>query len=142
VSAPAERGLRFVHPDFEPAQGSRGLLVTPAGGLETVQGDAAVRQAIQLLLSTRPGERVMRPRYGCDLQRLVFAPNDDTTAGLAEHYVRRALETWEPRIEILSLDATRDADASRLSIDLEYRIRASQRRDRLSFRFSLDGGAP
>ena len=41
----------------------------------------------------------MRPGYGCHLFRLAFAPNDDTTAGLAIHYVRQALERWEPRIE-------------------------------------------
>jgi len=46
------------------------------------------------------GERVLRPEYGCDLHRLVFSPNDATTAGLAVHYVRAALLRWEPRIEI------------------------------------------
>ena len=71
--------------------------------------EASVRQAILLLLSTRPGERVMRPTYGCDLHRLVFSPNDDTTAGLAIHYVRQALERWEPRIEVIRLDAGREA---------------------------------
>jgi phage baseplate assembly protein W len=141
VSAPRYRGLRFVQPDFEPAKEKRGLSLTPRGDLEMAEDEALVSQAILLLISTRPGERVMRPRYGCDLQQLVFSPNDDTTAGLAEHYVRRALETWEPRIDILGLDAVRDEDASRLTITLEYRLRASQRRDRLVYRFSLEGGA-
>ena len=48
-----------------------------------VQYNDSIRQAILLLFSTRPGERVMRPDYGCDIHRLVFSPNDDTTAGLA-----------------------------------------------------------
>ena len=61
----------------------RAWLDSARGRLAMVEGNAAVRQAIQMLLSTAPGERVMRPGYGCDLQRLVFAPNDDTTAGLA-----------------------------------------------------------
>ena len=59
-------------------------------------GPDAVRQSILLLLSTRPGERVMRPDNGCDLYRLAFAPSDDMTAGLAIHYVRQAVERWEP----------------------------------------------
>ena len=51
----------------------------------------AVRQSILMLLSTRPGERVMPPDYGCPIHRLVFSPNDATTAGLAIHYVRHSL---------------------------------------------------
>ena len=52
-----------------------------------IAGDAAIRQSIILLLTTTPGERVMRPDYGCPLHRLMFQPNDATTAGLAIHYV-------------------------------------------------------
>jgi hypothetical protein len=81
-----------------------------------------------LLISTRPGERVMRPEYGCDLARLVFSPNDDTTAGLAIHFVRRAVERWESRVEVLRVDATRDPEEStRLVIALDYRVRATLR---------------
>ena len=101
-----------------------------------------MRQAVLLLLSTVPGERVMRPEYGCELHRLVFAPNDDTTAGLAIHYVRRALARWEPRIDVLLVDAQRGADdAARLDISLEYRVRATQRTGRLSLGLDLSGGA-
>jgi phage baseplate assembly protein W len=141
VNGARHRGLRFVHPDLDPERGARGLRLTPLGDLELVEGEAAVRQAILLLVSTRPGERVMRPTFGCDLRRLAFAANDDTTAGLAAHYVRRALETWEPRIDILSIDAARGGDASTLVVTLEYRVRATQRRDRLAIPLSLDGGA-
>ena len=88
------RALRFEHPDFAAAGGPTGLALSATGALDTVQGDAAVRQALLLLLTTAPGERVMRPDYGCDLRKLVFSPNDDTTAGLAIHYVRRAVEAW------------------------------------------------
>ena len=80
-----------------------------------------------MLLATSPGERVMRPEYGCLLHRVIFSPNDDTTAGLAIHYVRSAIDRWEPRIEILNLDARRDPDSEgRLEVVLEYRVRASQ----------------
>jgi len=89
-----------------------------------------VRQAVLLLLSTRPGERVNRPDYGCHLFRLAFAPADDTTAGLAIHYVSRALERWEKRIAVLSLDAGTDPrEPSLLEIRLRYRVRASQEDD-------------
>jgi phage baseplate assembly protein W len=89
-----------------------------------VQEPDSIRQSLLLLLSTIPGERVMRPEYGCQLFRIIFDPNDDTTAGLAIHYVRTAIERWEPRIEIQRLDATRnEGEPGRLDITLEYRIR-------------------
>ncbi|HEY6292467.1 MAG TPA: GPW/gp25 family protein [Terriglobia bacterium] len=117
-----------------------GLSLSTGRGIEMVAEEASVRQAILLLLATRPGERVMRPEYGCDLHRLVFSPNDDTTAGLARHYVQRALERWEPRIQVLRLDASRvEQDPARLDIHLEYRVRATQRTEQLTFPLSLSG---
>ena len=86
-----------------------------------------------LLLSTRPGERVNRPDYGCHLFRLAFAPADDTTAGLAIHYVARAVERWEPRVAIVSIDAERAVDdASLLEVRMRYRVRATQYDDDVS----------
>ena len=101
---------------------------------------ASVRQSILLLLSTSPGERVMRPNYGCDLQRLLFAPNDDTTAGLAIHYVRQALERWERRIRILHLDAhPHPENPGALEISLEYSFIATHERGELLVPVSLTG---
>ena len=128
---------RFVHPDLA-AGAPAGLQISRKGGIELVHGDESVHQAILLLLSTRPGERVMRPSYGCDLSQFMFAPNDDTTAGLAIHYVRQALARWEPRIEVLSLDAGRSPDdASRMEILLQYRIRATQQPAQLNLALNL-----
>jgi phage baseplate assembly protein W len=119
-----ERAFRFGGAGFG-ATGP-GLTVTATGALSTVDGDEAVRQAIMLLLATSPGERLMRPRYGSYLHRLLFAPNDETTAGLAIHYVRQALDRWEPRVEILDLDGAADpSHPERLVIGLRYRVRAS-----------------
>ncbi len=134
------RTFRFVHPDLDLAEGPGGLRIGPTGRPELVDGDASVRQAILLLLSIVPGERVMRPDYGCDLDRLTFAPNDETTAGLAIHYVRQALERFEPRVEIVSLDAARaPEDAARLDLRLVYRVRASQREGRFDLPLNLNG---
>lgn len=136
------RAWRFFHPDFDFAAKAAGLQVSNRGGIEMVEGKSSVQQAVLMLLSIRPGERVMRPNYGCDLHRLVFSPNDDTTAGLAIHYVRQAIERWEPRIEVTRLDARRSADDSRpgiLEIHLEYRVRATQQRETLVYAFDLTG---
>ena len=151
MSTPRWRGVRFLVPGFDvpaqlpgmpPSEPAPGLMLSARGGLQMVSDRAAVRQAVLILLLTRPGERVMRPTYGCQLYRLVFWPNDDTTAGLAIHYVRQAVERWEPRIDRLRVDASRDpGDPGRLYVTLEYRVRATGEEDRLAVRLDLEGGA-
>jgi phage baseplate assembly protein W len=107
-----------------------------------VEREDSVRQALLLLLTTVPGERVMRPDYGCELNLLIFSPNDDTTAGLAIYYVRRAIDRWEPRITVERLDAMRDPeDGWRLNIVLEYRVKATQQLQSLIFPIVLTGEA-
>ena len=119
-----------------------GLSTSAKGRIDLVHDGDTVRQALLMLISTRPGERVMRPRYGCHLFRLAFSPNDDTTAGLAIHYVRQAIDLWEPRIEVLRLDANRNPDhPSRLDVDLQYRLRTSSRLENLSVAIDLAAGA-
>jgi hypothetical protein len=82
----------------------------------------------------------MRPDYGCDIHRLVFWPNDDTTAGLAIHYVRQAIARLEPRIDVVRLRAGRSLeDPGRLEIDLHYHVRGTGRADFVSFNLSLAG---
>ncbi len=127
TAEPRYRAFRFVNPDFDPTgSGMNGLSVSSTGGIAMVAGDDSVRQALLLLLSTIPGERVMRPTYGSELHRLVFAPNDQTTAGLAIHYVRRAVSRWEPRVDIVDVDAGPHPDhADELVIRLDYRVRAT-----------------
>jgi hypothetical protein len=131
-----------VIPEFDDTGKSAGLRVSNRGGMEMVEGGSSVRQAILMLLATRPGERVMRPHYGCHLNRLVFSPNDATTQGLAIHYVRRAIERWESRVDVIHLDATGSKDGtmpSLLEISLEYRVRATLQTERLAYSFDLTG---
>lgn len=139
------RAFRFHHPLFDaPAAAGEavGLALDVRGHADMVEGDLAIRQALLLLLSTTPGERVMRPRYGCELYRLTFAVNDATTEGLAMHYVRRAIETWEPRVELLRVDAQRAVERpGHLQIFVEYRVRRSQRVGELALGLSLFGEA-
>ena len=120
-----------------------GMYLLGTGALATVSGDAAVRQALMILLATTQGERVMRPDYGCGLRHLAFAPNDMTTAGLAIHYVRQAVERWEPRVELLRVDTVDDADMrgqGQLILELDYRVLASGRTERLSLSLDLEQG--
>jgi len=136
------RAWEFLYPGLDASDVEAGLTFSPTGGIAMVSERASIRQAILLLLSTRPGERVMRPTYGCDLFRLVFQPNDATTAGLAIHYVRQALLRWEPRIDIVSLRAESDpGDPGRLDITLDYRRKATRDLDQLRYAVQLTGEA-
>jgi phage baseplate assembly protein W len=83
----------------------------------------------------------MRPNYGCNLNSLVFAPNDDTTAAIAIHHVRQALLQWEPRIDILDLEAHRDPEQPHvLEIVLKYRVRITHQAEELQISLNLAGG--
>lgn len=140
MNAPRHRTLRFLLPDLDAPEERAGLQLDPVRGApQWVDESASIRQALLLLLSTSIGERVMRPAYGCDLNRLVFSPLDDTTAGLAIHYVRRAIETWEPRIDLLSVDTEPGEADGGLYLRVEYRVRATQRREEIRHFLPLSG---
>ena len=127
MTGPRYRAWQFEHPDYGVPGEDSGLRLTARRAIAMIEDDFAVRQSVLLLLSTMPGERVMRPEYGCPLNQLVFSPNDDTTLGLAMHFVRQAIERWEPRAEILRLEAEASGTASEvLEIRLEYRVRATR----------------
>jgi len=140
-NVPRYRSWRFLYPGLDVPEDAAGLRFAPSGGIDMVQYNDSIRQAILLLFSTRPGERVMRPEYGCDIHRLLFSPNDDTTAGLAIYYIQRALDRWEPRIDVLQLDAGRDPQQSeRLNVTLQYRVRVTRHTELLSFSINLAEG--
>jgi phage baseplate assembly protein W len=134
------RAWQFEHPDYDLLEEEDGLRLTARRAIAMVEDDLAVRQSILLLLSTIPGERVMRPDYGCALNQLIFSPNDDTTAGLALHFVRQALERWEPRAEILQFEAEpNEAAREVLEIRLGYRVRATRRVEMVVVPLNLAG---
>jgi phage baseplate assembly protein W len=119
---------------------------TPAGAgpvaearrVEVSAYERSIEESIRIVLGTLPGERVMRPTFGCDLNRLAFAPNNTSTAGLAIFHVREALERWEPRIELLGVDAGPDpASGDTLLIAIDYRVVAINMTRNLVYPFYL-----
>lgn len=100
------------------------------------RGEQDIDQAIRIILYTQKGERPRRPEFGCQIHDLIFAPNNSTTAGLAEYYVREALLIWEPRIEVERVGAEPDAEQrERLLITIVYRVKATHDRRSLVFPF-------
>ena len=105
--------------------------------------EESIEQAIRIILSTSKGERVMRPDFGCNLHELVFAPNNASNRGLAEHYVREALLNWEPRIKVLEVEASvAGAQEEAIILTISYRVRATDNRFNLVYPFYLERGRP
>jgi uncharacterized protein len=77
--------------------------IGPTGGLALTGETVELEQAIRIILTTMPGERVMRPAFGCRLHELVFAPNNSQTHAEARRFVEDALAMWEPRIRVLDV---------------------------------------
>lgn len=80
------------------------LRIDRGGGVALSSGVEDVEEAIGLILGTAPGERPMRPEFGCGLHSFVFETIDASTLGKIEHEVRDALDRWEPRIDVLDVD--------------------------------------
>ena len=86
-----------------------------------------VRDLVEQLLFTAPGERVNRPTFGCGLSDLLFSPIDDAVSAATEALVRGALETWLGaliRVEAVTVRT----EESRVSVDITYVVRATEER--------------
>jgi phage baseplate assembly protein W len=125
-----------VNDSFVGAGWSFPLRTQATGGVALVRGDRELEEAIWLILSTSPGERPMRPQFGCGLNNFVFAPADSSTASLIVTEVRSALDRWEPRVvvEDVRVDFS-SADRGELHIYLTYRRRDSNSPRNLVFPF-------
>jgi len=112
------------------------LGVDRGGGIALVDGDRDIERAIRIVLSTAPGERPMRPEFGCRIHDHVFGTPDAGTAGRIEYEVRASLARWEPRIDVHDVAVTSDPlDAAVLYIDIRYAIRSSNDPRNLVFPF-------
>ena len=114
----------------------------PDGRLAMVEDEDAVRNSIFLILSTAPGERLMRPDFGCGIHDLVFQANTVALRGEVEVRVREALVRWEQRIDVLDVRAeTAPAEPSQLLIRIDYRLRTNNAFFNLVYPFFLAEGA-
>jgi len=113
------------------------LQSTHSGGIATSRNEQKIKESIILIVSTAKGERVMRPTFGCDLQQLVFEPNNSVTANLARHYVEEALTLTEPRIEVDEVSVENDNPNGRLMIEVKYFVRATNSPQNLVYPFYL-----
>lgn len=122
----------------------------PSGGFALVTGQREVEEAMRLVLATAPGERPMRPEFGCAIHDLVFAPVNERTIGRIQYEVSTCLDRWEPRIKVESVEVTVDPENTAvLFIDVRYSVRGTNNPRSLVFPFyvipsheSGDAGEP
>jgi uncharacterized protein len=111
------------------------------GRLAMSEHEQDIKESIRIIVTTAPGERVMRPDFGCGIHELVFSTISRATLGMFESRIRQAIIKWEPRVEILNLDlGTADADRGRLDIQLTCRVRETNNEFNLVFPFYLTEG--
>jgi phage baseplate assembly protein W len=111
------------------------------GNLPFVSGQEAVSQSIEIILGTSPGERQMRPEFGCEIYELVGEANTAGLRGMVSQKVRAALERWEPRIDVLDVRVdSPDERKNQLDIWIDYRVRANNAIFNLVYPFFLTEG--
>ncbi len=108
------------------------------GGISSSGLEENVRQSLFIILGTAPGERIMRPDFGCRIHDLMFAPNSAITASLAEVYCVEAIYKYEPRIDKVECRAGAHPDQpNRLDIRIEYVIAGKNDKRNLVYPFYL-----
>ena len=117
------------------------LRVDQTGGIALVSREQEIEGAIRLILGTSPGERPMRPEFGCRIHEYLFASADGETASAIGAAVRAALRRWEPRIDVEDVVVTIDRlNPALLYIDIRYVIKATNDRRNLVFPFYVIPG--
>lgn len=115
-----------------------GFPVQPAPGLLYAAGVDKVAQSILLILETEPGERIMRPTFGCGLRQFLMKPNSEATRALLRREVERALRAWEPRIALRAVETTPGEDAALVYIRIDYLHARDGRPGNLVYPFYLE----
>jgi Bacteriophage baseplate protein W len=112
------------------------LGVDRRGSVALAHGEGDIEQALGVILSTAPGERPMRPEFGCEVHDLIFDTIDAQMIGKMDTAIRNALDRWEPRIEVTDIDFDlSDMSEGQLAATIRYRVRATNHQRNLVYPF-------
>jgi phage baseplate assembly protein W len=118
------------------------ISVAPNGKMAQSRHEQKIEESIFLILSTAKGERPMLPDFGCGIHDLVFAPNSPATVAQVESTVRDALVSYEPRVDVLGVDAfSSPEEENLLLVRVDYRVRANNARANFVYPFYITEGA-
>ncbi len=111
------------------------------GNIKFSQYEKSIEESIRIILNTTPGERLMRPDFGCMINEMVFAPNRPQSITQAEHYVREAIIKWEPRVILKEVRGEPDPDNETVvNIRIHYEIRSVNTFFNMVYPFYLERG--
>lgn len=124
----------------------RGWSFPPTFGKELkainmVEDRLDIEESLKLILSTRPGERITNPKFGCAIHNLLFEPLVGSTKSKMEGAIKTAILFYEPRIDLesVTIDTTRELEGI-VDIKLDYTIRKINVRSNIVFPFyKLEG---
>ena len=109
--------------------------------LEMVEEEEDIKQSLYLLISTIPGERIMKPKYGCDLHKIVFKQLTSATRSEIIDMVSIAILRYEPRITVEEIQVEMsNEDYGMISITVIYEIRKTNSRDNIVYPFYFKEG--
>jgi len=112
------------------------LEVDHTGAIRLTDGAPDLDRSIRIVLMTAPGERLMRPQFGCRIWEMLFEPVTANLLGLICQAVRDALAQWEPRVVVDDVQAHADPQqGSLVHISIAYRVRSTNDRRNLVYPF-------
>jgi hypothetical protein len=110
------------------------------GRIAWSQGEANIREAIEVILKTEERERLNLPSFGAGLRKFLFEPNTVATRQQIADRIQRALQLWEPRITVSAVDVEDDAaDPQSAIATIHYQLVATRGRGDVSVRVALAG---
>jgi hypothetical protein len=114
------------------------VLPDEQGALDYADGPDKIAQSIQIIIETEPGERIMRPSFGCGLRRYLMRPNTNATRALISHDVEQGLTAFEPRINLTNVSVDPGDDPALVLIRISYVHIRDNRPGNLVYPFYLE----
>jgi phage baseplate assembly protein W len=112
-----------------------------SGSIMLVSEEEDIRESLFILLSTKPGERVMLPDYGCDLHKMVFESIDSSLISEMKGLIEHSILLFEPRIILNKIDIRPDNNTDGLLlIDVHYTIRKTNKRSNMVYPYYIIEG--
>jgi phage baseplate assembly protein W len=112
------------------------MRVDQSGSIATTSGVGDIDSSIRMILTTAPGERLMRPAFGCKIWELLFEPINANTLGLMSEAVKEAIGRWEPRVTLDEVRLDPDGQhAGEVLIEIDYIVRSTNDRRNLVYPF-------
>ncbi len=106
--------------------------------VEMTEAEDDIKKSLEILLSTVTGERVMQPKYGCDLTEMVFEPLDTTLKTFIIDKIKTAIALYESRINVIKIElVSEQINGEYAFINLTYDIRSTNSRNNIVYPYYI-----